>query len=167
MRLLKRFRESESDFADRYRKALEAGDHETAVRLAHTLKGLAATLGAPALRSAAAELERASAEHRAEDSLLQATLDELMPLLESLQQLESGEPAGISGGNPSQLLADLRRALDEHDASAVDIGGQLAKTALGQEQQGLVAELLRSLQNYEFDQSIEVLQKLEQALSND
>jgi len=49
--------EAESDLMVRIRKSLEVGDRQAAVRLAHTVKGLAGTIGAIALQSVLGELE--------------------------------------------------------------------------------------------------------------
>ncbi len=58
-RMLGKFREQQAGFSDEFRQALSSGDQETATRLAHTLKGLAATLGATDLQHQAMELEQA------------------------------------------------------------------------------------------------------------
>ncbi len=55
--LLDKFRVNHRDFATSFRDALKAGDRITAERLAHTLKGLAGTLGAETLQKAAETLE--------------------------------------------------------------------------------------------------------------
>jgi HPt (histidine-containing phosphotransfer) domain-containing protein len=57
-RLLGRFRDSNANMCDEIRKAMDAGDGETAVRHAHTLKGLAASLGAPDLSEEAKNVEQ-------------------------------------------------------------------------------------------------------------
>jgi len=166
-RLLKRFHDSEADFADRFREATSSGDHDAAVRYAHTLKGVAGTIGAENIRSAAAELEQAVANHDPVDELLEAVVSQLMPLLAAIGKLESTEQISPGTGNPAQLIADLRSALEEHDANAVNIGNSLAQTPFGRTNQASSAELLRHLGNYDFDQAVEVLEKLQQALSND
>jgi len=56
---LSQFRNEQADAVDRIIAALDERDAETAHRLAHTLKGMAATLGAEVLRDSAARLEDA------------------------------------------------------------------------------------------------------------
>ncbi|MDO5483902.1 MAG: Hpt domain-containing protein [Desulfovibrionaceae bacterium] len=59
IRLLKKFMETEQDSTARITSALQSGDIEAASRMAHTVKGTAANLGAKALAAAALELEMA------------------------------------------------------------------------------------------------------------
>jgi two-component system sensor histidine kinase/response regulator len=55
--LLRRFVESHADDMRQLTASLEVGDHDTARRIAHTLKGTGATLGANRLAAAATRLE--------------------------------------------------------------------------------------------------------------
>lgn len=55
--LLDKFRNKERDAAARIREALAANDRETAERLAHTLRGIAGTLGAESIQNQANLLE--------------------------------------------------------------------------------------------------------------
>jgi two-component system sensor histidine kinase/response regulator len=71
-RLLSRFVQSAEP--DAVAAALQAGDRLAARRAAHTLKGVAATLGAEPLRQAAAALEAAIPAAESEDAAAAATL---------------------------------------------------------------------------------------------
>ena len=55
--LLDKFRVNHGNFAGSFRQALAAGDRSTAERQAHTLRGIAGTLGAETLQDLAASLE--------------------------------------------------------------------------------------------------------------
>jgi CheY-like chemotaxis protein/HPt (histidine-containing phosphotransfer) domain-containing protein len=57
-RLLAHFQAKECDILERLRQALDDGKAETAHRLAHSLKGMAGTLGAHALRRQVEEVEQ-------------------------------------------------------------------------------------------------------------
>jgi HPt (histidine-containing phosphotransfer) domain-containing protein len=57
-KLLGRFRDSNANMCDEIRRAMDAGDMDTAVRHAHTLKGVAASLGAPDLSEEAKNVEQ-------------------------------------------------------------------------------------------------------------
>ena len=59
LKLLRQFVEQQATAPARIAECLLAGDHATAERLAHTVKGVAGNLGAGAVQSAAGELERA------------------------------------------------------------------------------------------------------------
>jgi CheY-like chemotaxis protein len=58
-RLMRMFRDRETDFPERFRAARAAGDTATAMRMAHDLKNVAGTLAVRAVHLAATELERA------------------------------------------------------------------------------------------------------------
>ncbi|MFM7192756.1 MAG: response regulator, partial [Microcystaceae cyanobacterium] len=55
--MLRKFLASQSSFQSQITAALETGDHQTAERLAHTLKGVAGNIGANAVQEAARQLE--------------------------------------------------------------------------------------------------------------
>lgn len=57
-RLLRKFADGNTQAGEQIRSAMAADDRETAVRLAHTLKGVAASLGAPALSAEALAVEQ-------------------------------------------------------------------------------------------------------------
>jgi len=59
LKLLRQFVVKDADVASRIRACLTAGDRDTAERLAHTAKGVAGSLGAGAIQSAGAALEKA------------------------------------------------------------------------------------------------------------
>lgn len=87
LKLLRKFAGSERDTADRIRRAIEAGDLDAALVLAHTLKGVAGNLGAKSVQADAAALEAA----------LRARVDD--------------------GGYPEPALRDsLARAISEVDS---------------------------------------------------
>jgi len=58
-KMLKRFLRNQADFENEFLLAFKASDLETATRIAHTLKGLSATIGAQELSDAAKNLEMA------------------------------------------------------------------------------------------------------------
>ena len=65
-RLLRGFREGESDFEPRLSAALKARRWPDAVRIAHDLKGLSGTIGARALNASLQSLQQHLAEHDAD-----------------------------------------------------------------------------------------------------
>ena len=58
-KILTLFREKQADAVEQIREAWQSGDHEAAARLAHTLRGLAANVGAEDLVKKTRELEAA------------------------------------------------------------------------------------------------------------
>lgn len=87
-KLLDKFRATERNIVSTIRETLAAGDHKTAERLAHTLRGIAGTLGAKSLQDLAASLE--SSIHKAElgevDSLLARIDQELAAFIAGIDR---------------------------------------------------------------------------------
>lgn len=101
--LLEMFREQYSDFGERFRAALESGESATAADLAHTLKGVAASIAAPTLEQAAGVLEKACREEP--ERLEQARLDldrVLHDIIEGLSPRVVFHADGIQAGAARQ-----------------------------------------------------------------
>jgi PAS domain S-box-containing protein len=89
-RLLGRFLDSQEGFAENFRAIRSAGDLESAHRMAHDLKGVAATAGAFTLAKAAAALEVACVQHAPDpevEALIDAVAGELAPVMEGIRAL--------------------------------------------------------------------------------
>ena len=85
--MLKRFVEGQRGTVDAIRAAIGSGDAATSERLAHTLKGVAATIGAMPTAAAAEALEHALREAAAPsrlEELVCGVQQELAPLLDAL-----------------------------------------------------------------------------------
>jgi PAS domain S-box-containing protein len=129
---------------------LASGDGQAAGRTLHTLKGLAATLGATHLSAQAAAAEKALADSRTPEALsaqaaaahaasaaLLAALPLLSALLERLQAAEAAEAAREPDAtephaDPAALhaaLLELSGLLQSSDMRATDVVGQLRRQA--------------------------------------
>ena len=86
LKLLRQFVDDESDAAVRIRERLAAGDHATAERMAHTIKGVAGSLGARELQATAGDLERAVRENA---DPTEALCDRLASALSALDRRRS------------------------------------------------------------------------------
>jgi two-component system sensor histidine kinase/response regulator len=117
--LLKNFVTEQGDAVPRIRLALDQGKKKEALRAAHTLKGLAGTIGAHALHDAAYMLESAIEEDTAEQQLPDVSL-----VLHA-------------------LLQELRRVFAETAATQEVLPPPNVSTALGQEMEQLL-KLLRN-----------------------
>jgi len=82
-RLLGMFSDRETDFADRFRRAREAGDTSASTRYAHDLKSVAGSLGMPALQRAATALE-AACEHGGGEATILTLVENVTRLLEPM-----------------------------------------------------------------------------------
>ncbi len=119
--------------------ALHAGDALTAERLAHTLKGVAGTIGALPLQEAAAELELA-VRMQAPHERIGTRLAEVGALLEALvtalqSQLETHEApataAALPAGELRQRLAELLAQDDPEAANLMAEHEPLLRQQLG------------------------------------
>lgn len=133
-KLLDRFRGTYTPDAAALAAALETGDLASAEREAHTLKGLAGSLGADALQSAAAELEhtcKSGADLDARKAGLSNVQDALRHALESidtyLAPVQQAQPAPQAGPGAvdraalAEKLAMLMALLEDNDSRAVSI----------------------------------------------
>ncbi len=98
VRLLRRFREGHAGDAALLEALVRDGDREGAKRVAHTLKGLAGTLGLDALRPVAGALDLALREDAAEEDILSLV--------------------AAVGHDLSRITADLARVLPEDGAES-------------------------------------------------
>lgn len=132
--LLKQFVERQSDSADRILTLVSSDDLATAERLAHTVKGVAGTIGAAGVQSAAGELERAIRERadRSHIEELRAKFAALLsPVVESVRQFLATYAAEASSIDDDAAPPDrnalkavvetLGRLLEESDADAIEL----------------------------------------------
>ena len=86
LRLLKKFRDGYgANFSSEFRSALMSDEWSTAIRLAHTLKGLSLSIGAKTLGEIAGRLEKELSSHRREQAILIES-----ELVQELSQVMSG-----------------------------------------------------------------------------
>jgi PAS domain S-box-containing protein len=140
-RLLSSLANTQADAADRVAAALDEQEPPTARRIAHTVKGVAANLGATALAEAASRLENTlQAGQPSADDLdhFRSTLEETVALIRALpptgRTLEEihGEGEDLSGSGPdgsgdaampepADLVEQLRTLLQAGDGEAIDL----------------------------------------------
>lgn len=121
LHLLRQFVAEESDAARRVAIALAAADYETAVRVVHSLKGLAGTLGFLRLQAVAASLQRAIVEREPYQQLL-ADFDQQMQRVVSLLKDALAQEESASEQLPADaalLLRELAGLLAASDGDAL------------------------------------------------
>jgi CheY-like chemotaxis protein len=126
-KLLRQFANTEADAAQRVGAALAENDRALAERLAHSVKGVAANIGARAVQNAAAHLEKAIAglAPAADIEVRRASLEEcLAQFIHGLNNArEKLEDKPAESGDPGQVTAaveQLSRYLADSNAAAVD-----------------------------------------------
>ncbi|MFC5301050.1 PAS domain S-box protein [Azospira restricta] len=164
--LLRRFEQLHGDDARQLRTLVDAQDADAVRQFAHTLKGVAATLGAGGVEAAAAALEAAARERQpaAEIDRLAAALElALTALVEGLRRALPGLPAAAPAGGGSAaldaLLAELEALLARDDATInrvfVAAAPQL-RQALGID----FAPLEQSIESYDYPAALERVRAL-------
>ncbi|MDF2180856.1 response regulator [Neptuniibacter sp. CAU 1671] len=86
-RMLIKFQHNYDEFEQHFRQAQRSGDHETLIRLAHTLKGVAGSLGMMELFQVSSALNEVCQKEEDPDLCLGATLQELNRVLDGLKSL--------------------------------------------------------------------------------
>jgi two-component system sensor histidine kinase/response regulator len=163
---LRRFAQNQENTGYQLAVTLEANP-ERAQRLAHTLKGLAGTIGANALQQAASVLEDAI-RTRASMSMQRAALDTLAPMLASLvAQLHAGlavahsppAPDAASALELPAVLTALATLFKEDDPGAVEFWLQHSGTVQAASP-GTAAQISEALADYDFEGALHALQSL-------
>ena len=123
------------------------------LRLAHTLKGAAANIGARDLQNSAQVLETACKNKASEEEiavLLESVENQLAPVLEGLAVLdppsdqvpsESGSGTAASSVSETQL-EQLRGLLEDYDSQAVDLVEELLNKQLSERSRQLLTRIL-------------------------
>jgi two-component system sensor histidine kinase/response regulator len=133
--LLRQFVAAEHDAPTRIREQLAGGDRAAAERRAHTIKGVAGSLGARGVQVAADELERAVKKGTPPAAACCDRLESaLSPLIGGLRAALGAPPAAVAAGvrtiDPAMVretVARMHKCLSEFDPAAVEyLGSDLA-----------------------------------------
>lgn len=180
-RILRMFINSEGDVVERIRRAVANSDYQTALRDAHSLKGVAATVGADALAKSAANLENRMREGQVSEKALaqfEQAADEVLPALrqwlENHPQEQQGAenqqaevmPTADEENKIDELLNTLSSQLDHDDTAAEDTIEALARLMLRHSARGHLPGLRRAIQAYDFAGAKEALVALKSAAGN-
>ncbi|PRD69978.1 hypothetical protein C6P61_02240 [Malikia spinosa] len=152
--LLAKFVTGQADAPDQLARAIAGSNWDQAERTAHTLKGVAAQIGAQALSEAARQLEQAVRERRPAselEPLRDSAARQLLPLSQAIAaRLPRTEPAGpvetVDAGQWPPLRAKLLGLLEDSDTECLQLLEQQAgqiRAALGQVRYEIVAQAIR------------------------
>ena len=171
-KLLERFVQNQADAATVIREALALGAHEDARRGAHTLKSLAATIGASQLASDAQALEHAA--HSGEldqcNPLVDQVEKQLHPLLASItsylearredteqtvQELNpiASQPSAVSDST-LQTIDQLHRLLSEDDSQSLKLLAPIASALKGHPAADAFERVIAAAKDYDFDTAL-------------
>ncbi len=171
--MLRWFRDGHADFAQSMRAAIAAGDHATAQRLAHTLKGAAGDIGATRLCEAAKQLELAllTPSSAVLPSLVDAVETLLAQQLTNIQravtlsngtQPHEAKPAGAAA--LSDLLRELAELLRNDNAQALELLAPLAVLVRGSAQWDEFRRFEGLVERFSLQEALSVLQGIASGL---
>jgi CheY-like chemotaxis protein len=170
--LLSRFVASHCQDMEKLECCLADGDRAGALRIAHTLKGVAGTLGADGLADLARRLEvelgnserPPGAEFRELIGLAKEAFCALTAAIAPPQASRaSSEPPPPDPASLSEVLRQLDELLDQHDTASVTLFEQHAETFFGAFGKG-AEELERQISRFEFGKARAVMRGLRQAI---
>ena len=170
--ILGKFAAGQAGVVEEMREALAGGDTDSAQRMAHTLKGLAGTIEAVALRDAARALEIAIGEgaDAIEPHLMDTTSRCLREVLDGLEQLQptSTPPPSAAAGESDAIetpaliaqLAALVEQLDEGDPEAVERVRTLRERILPERVRSELDRIEQRIERYAFEDAHRAVQEL-------
>lgn len=167
-KLLSSFVAGERDFIERFKAAWANADTDAATRLAHTLKGLAGTVGAVELQNLASKLEDAcrNCPEQVAVSLpqLAASLDAVIASISALPALSAESSpvrsATLDLGFVRQHMLTLLLQLDDNDTEALASFSGLNTALHGHAQAATLNRLEQSINNFSFKDAREMLIEL-------
>ncbi|MBN9696796.1 MAG: response regulator [Zoogloea sp.] len=163
--MLRHFVATQGDCAQRIGEALEHGLTEDAERLAHTVRGSAANLGASAIQDAAGELEeelRRGADTRRALSVLAIELAALRTLLKKSSPAEaspSGETPEVDEAALDAAITTLTQLLESADGNAPSHFRQIRNALARRIGAESTNEMAEALQHYDYDRALACLRK--------
>ncbi|SDH99280.1 PAS domain S-box protein [Propionivibrio dicarboxylicus] len=177
LRLLQKFRDEHVlVFLEKFRWARSTNDWITATRLAHTLKGLAQSIGARDLGDVAAQLERATVRRDVEAAIaLEVAVErELARILPGLLRLGplldaplQSPAATTDSADCPTLVARLIALLDANDTAAATCFGELSQalSARGIDAPEM-ARIRHAIGSFDYRQAATLLQALPAEITN-
>ncbi|MGE4296769.1 MAG: PAS domain S-box protein [Desulfovibrionaceae bacterium] len=166
-RLLLKFRETYKDFAALFRAAQQDQDEDAPLRCAHTLKGVAANIGAYTILEKATILESIFLGHAPGqdiEPILREIVDEISHVCASLDALfehntvESPRDMPTDAPTNGETLAclkELRAMIDEADIKALNVIEKLRSMPGHRKYEREIRNIAAALEDYDFDAALE------------
>ncbi len=178
VRLLLSIAQHQTGAPDKMQAAWEQGDTKTTRRLAHTLKGLAGTVGADALQAAARKVEDAARGRKSGDvpaliRALKAPLEEVLSGISRLSAMQAQpDPPATEDREPAASVEDLMpqitrlgEFLREGDAVAVDCLAELERMGVPAGGRPDLERVRAAVRHYDFGEALVHLRALTSAMN--
>lgn len=161
-KLLLKFHDTHLHFSGDLADKIANGEWTDARRMAHTIKGLAGTLGMHQLEGVARELEEQLSRQSTDCSQQLSRLSsELEVVLKSIGGTIQTEKAGTPYRSPVNIVSSLKElelSLLDHNPQAIDQWDQIG-TIRGHEQEGQT--LGKAIVTYEFETALTLLRAIQ------
>ncbi|MBF0473391.1 MAG: response regulator, partial [Nitrospirae bacterium] len=172
-KLITRFVETQGDVMERIKSALDKNDIETAVREAHTIKGLAGNIGADKMFKLSGSVE-GMIKNAKPDNLSEALaemgqeLDDLLKRINKAMPKQAAEISKASSGVDKEImLVELRKLaglLSDDDSLAVKVmdvlEGQLKSAGYGD----TASKMRTNISSFDFEEALDNLKEIGQAM---
>lgn len=160
IKLLGKFKKNHKDFSVDFKKAQNADDSNAAIRLVHTLKSTAASMGAIGVQDTAAALELALEKKGDMETILTLVQDvehQLKPVITGLLQLDAYEtPQKLPENHSTKDLApakvqQLQELLEQNNAEATSKVQDLLKLSPSPAHFELLQQAQQAISEYNFE----------------
>ena len=165
LRLLTKLATSHSEDFDQLRQALREDRRDDARRLAHSLKGASATLGAVGVQRQALTLEMAIRDGESTEALaplIQETETAYAALSQRVARLQPGAAAPRASFDAERcraVVGELRKLLHQGELTAIEVmrqNGELLSACFGTR----FAEVENHVSNFDFEAALATLEQL-------
>jgi HPt (histidine-containing phosphotransfer) domain-containing protein len=173
-KLLSKFSQSYRDFEQKINEALNSEDPQAAEREAHSLKGIAANLGAEQLAQQALQLEQRCKEQQlssTKDDICQQTLTALKQVIDSIEKaassnaiVDTDNEQGFDRQQVKQLLNELDSLLADDDTAAADKLNEIYQLLANNKEHVLLNNLSQAIDDFDFDEARQQLASLTKQL---
>ncbi|MBU2893362.1 response regulator [Colwellia sp. D2M02] len=172
---LKKVVSSESDAVERIKASLHTEDFQSAVIAAHTLKGVAGTIGANFIVPVAEKLELTFTDKiekgtpiiidELEAMLLECEvkLTEMIRTIEENQVSQEDNKGKVFDSKAvSNLFVELKSKIDNFDSSAGDTLDNILLYITSVKSSSVISDLIQALETYNFDEALNLVTIFEQ-----
>ncbi len=176
-KLLKQFGSKYLASVDDIREQLDSADYETATRTAHTVKGVAANLGADELSKVSAEVERALRAGKTDVDELLADMSVQLEIVgkaldDFFPESEENRPSETVAAGPDQdelreKLKEFDVLIDENVAQAMGFIGEIEKMVAGTDMAGPVSKIVQAMDDFETDEARDAARSLLDTLAEE
>ncbi len=165
-KLLKRFADSEADFAERFAENLSVSITD-ARRVAHTLKGTAGNLGMKDLQAAAAELEKNCSEQSVNEiaGSMNQVEKQLTIVMHALQAFQGKNPpdnssTAVDGNNLGALLQELHELVANDNIDADKVLEQITSQLVDNNLKDQLQRIEKAVGIYDFESALAEIESL-------